>query len=194
MKSTKKRGAKSTPARRPRYSPGVRRQTLEKHARAILADEGRFDYDARHAVYVALHNVQFYQRGADGQMSQAKARAELLRTERELREVIRKVEAGEIVMPSGAGEEYEDAARSLLALMNSPGTPDFLTQGIYDTLGAVEEAFGVTLWRDDTKDESAGGWSVEAMARAFRAYGAHTFKMERRKDLPEPLAAVFAHE
>jgi hypothetical protein len=172
--------------------------SFEARAHAILTDTERYDYDTRHAVHVALSNVAFNrpEGNAEKYMTAAEAAAEFPRAERELREVVEKAEAGEPVTSSGVAEEYEAAARRVLGLMFSPGTPDFISQGIYDVLHSAEKYFGVKMYKNEITKvaDEQGGWSVETMARIFARHPGQTFKLEIQKTLPELLAAAVNHK
>ncbi|MFL6285718.1 MAG: hypothetical protein ACJ74Q_21480 [Pyrinomonadaceae bacterium] len=147
---------------------------FEARARVILADLDH-DYDTRHAVHLALQCTP-------------DDRGERLRV------AVERAEAGESE-PSGAGEQYDAAAIRVLRLMYSPGVPDFITQGIYDTLLAAEKVFGVKLYRNGIgKDDEQGGFSLAALAYTFRHYPGKVFTLEVQKTLPELLAAVIQHK
>ena len=173
--------------------------SIEERVRRIITDVDRFDYDTRSVVWCALKSWRFKKRGDDPPPRFSDAEREELRRsapedERNLIRLVERAEAGEYLGFCSAGEEYLGAARRLLNLMHSPGTPVFITQGIYDLLLIAQKTFGVRLFRDEIDAAETGGWSLDALATVFMRHEPERFEIETKRDLPELISAVLTHE
>jgi hypothetical protein len=166
---------------------------FERRARAVIDDDERYDYDIRHAAYVALGNVEYYRPGgqAEKDMGAAEAARGSSRAALELREVVEKAEAGKTV-PTGAGDKvHEEAARAFLALMYADGVPGYVTDALTVILKETEAATGALLYRDGIP-HAPGGYSHGTLARVFARHSP-PLEFERKRDLAELLLAALAH-
>jgi hypothetical protein len=172
---------------------------LTQRAQVIIRDRnGRYDYDTRHAVWLALKNYEFNASGGEGvrlsEAVRAEMRAETAKYERQLAEDITRAEAGEYLGFVSAGQEHVEAARRVLGLMYSPGIPDFINQGIYDLLLIAEKTFGLKLFLDEIGEPETGGWSIARLAGTFMRHDAGTFKIETERDFAGLISAVIQHK
>src|SRR5919199_1894268 len=99
------------------------RKNLERRARAIIADDSR-DFDTRHLLTLAL---------TDNYPT--------------LAAWVERAERGECVEESGAGPEYDEAARAVLRLMyDTPGLPDYFSGILHVVLKMIEQATGAKFF------------------------------------------------
>lgn len=164
-----------------------------RRAQAIIADVVRYDIDTRQAVQLARENLEFYQRGGGGAFTAAELPAEQAKSARELRELVVRAEAGEVIRESGVAEKYDLAARTIVGLLEMPGAPDFLTTNIMILLDQVAAGTGVGLWQEIDNDLATGSYSVSRLARILADNSLPTLLLEPAKDLPALIAAVLQH-
>jgi hypothetical protein len=168
--------------------------TLEQRAKAIIADVRRYDIDTRHQVLFALKNFTFDRDGGGGYFPAEEMPTRVAEAERELRRVVTQAEAGERVTESGAGEEYDAAARAVVELLGNSAVPDFFRNGITDLLNLFAADTGARLWHETTEDDSeTGGYSTDILARTFANHRLHSLEIERKKDLADLISAVLKH-
>jgi hypothetical protein len=168
--------------------------TIEQRAESIIADVMRYDIDTRQTVLVAFKNLTFYQKGAGGYYPAEQLPALIAEDERELREIVTRVEAGERVTESHVAEEYDAAARAVLTLADADGLPDFFKDVILTVLNWFAADTGARLWQETTEgDGETGGYSTDILARMFAYYSRHRLQIERKKDLAELISAVVNH-
>ncbi len=168
--------------------------TIEQRAESIIADADHYDIDTRQAVLVAFKNLTFYQNGAGGYYPAEQLPALIAEDERELREVVTRVEAGERVTESYVPEEYDATARAVLALADTAALPDFFKGGIFTLLNLFAADTGAKLWQETTEgDGETGGYSTVTLARMFARHSRHRLQIERKKDLAELISAVVTH-
>jgi hypothetical protein len=168
--------------------------TIEQRAESIIADADHYDIDTRQAVLVAFKNLTFYQNGAGGYYPAEQLPALIAEDERELREIVTRVEAGERVTKSYVSEEYDTAARRVIELIESDGLPDFFMDALVDLLNFFAADIGVGLWQETTEgDGDTGGYSTDRLARMFANRSRHSLEIERKKDLADLISAVVTH-
>lgn len=166
--------------------------SIEQRAHALIADATR-DIDTRQAVQLALQNMQFYQRGADGHFTAAELPTRRAEAERELRALVARVAAGARVTESGVAPEYEQVARTVISLLGLPGAPDFLTDSIMTMLDQVAAATGAGLWQEIDHDVATGNYSVSILARTIARHSALKLRLAPAQDLPALISAVLQH-
>jgi hypothetical protein len=168
--------------------------TIEQRAQTIISNVDHYDIDTRQAVLVAFKNLTFYQNGAGGYYPAEQLPALIAEGERELREMVTRVEAGERVTESYVPEEYDAAARAVLGLLETEAIPDFFKGGIYTLLDLFAADTGAKLWQETTEgDGETGGYSTDLLARMFAHHSLHRLQIERKKDLAEIISAVVNH-
>jgi hypothetical protein len=189
MKGTRKtkRGEASAP-----QTPAL--PAVKLRAKVIIADVRGFDIDTRHAIWLALNNFEFYERGAGGAYTEAELPRERAAYERELRAAVAQVEAGQSLSESGVEPKFDAAAQALLGLLFAPGMPDFVNNAITDLLRLIEKKTGARLWVEIEDDTETGDYSAERLARVFAFDSRLNLAIEEKHDLAAHIAAVLNDE
>jgi hypothetical protein len=154
---------------------------LKRRAETIINDSRGYDADTRVHVATMLLILQ-----TDGAGEQQTA---------QLREAIRKAEAGEYVFDvDSIGAEYVHAAQLTSDLLNAD-TPPFIFDAVTAALREAERRFNVKLWvASDADDEGgSGGYSVRGMANLYAHHQLTRISFEPAKDLPALISAVMRH-
>jgi len=169
MTAKKKTSTKGKPPARP---------TLRDRALSIINDVSAYDVDTR----IAVNNT----------LTDHKAS---LASDAELREAIRRAESGETILDlAGVAEEYADAARATLALLNLPGVPAFVSDALSTALAEAQTRTGAGIWQEPGgAREDLGDYSPLVLARVFAHDSMLKIELEPKKDLAELLSAVLRH-
>jgi hypothetical protein len=172
------------------------REAITARANTIIEDSTNYDADARHAVGYALSTLRFYEGDSAGSVGDRAAVAKSIsEAEAELREAIRKAEAGE---PSfdveEIGAEYVNAARIIHDVISGTNSiPLFVYDAVRVALDEVARRTGSTLWvcADEARSVETGGYSVERIARVFKYHSFEKIGLEPKKDLAQMIADVW---
>lgn len=154
------------------------RRALETRARKIIDDALGYDADTRLSISNALTDFNASLTTAD-----------------ELRDLIKRAEAGDAILDIACVEAgYVDAARSLVALIDSSYVPDFIRGAITVALNEAGRGTGVRLWVEVTEGvEESGGFSVAVLSRFLASHSMFDLKLEPARDLAGLLSAVLNH-
>ncbi|MGA9997394.1 MAG: hypothetical protein WBP93_18390 [Pyrinomonadaceae bacterium] len=175
--------------RTPRQS--AKPATLETQAKKILRNPDKYDVDTRHAIALCLSNLAF-------RRSETELRESVKEAENELRELIRKANAGEPVFDVACiGKEYVNAARIIYeAITEANYIPQFIYDAITVALTEAERKLGCKVWiapHGSEDDAVEGAYSIERLARLFKYNPLLKIEVEPKKELAEMIVAVIEH-
>lgn len=172
------------------------REALKARAAEIVADVRGFDADTRRGVHVALSNMNFAE---TNQQPRTKYTSEGY-CERELREAVRKAEAGAPFFDVKQFKpEAVEQARAVYRMLEPRDSdldlPDFITDAVIVALEVASERYDAKIWLDvdGSGDMELGGFSVAAFAHLFERARFGDAKVEPAKDLAGLIAAVLGH-
>jgi hypothetical protein len=140
--------------------------------------------------------LKFYESGRGQEFfPPEQIREEVARCEKALHASVTLAESGEAIKDEDVEETYTAAARGVIFLLDSDAVPDFFTAAITTLLDLMEADTGVKLWGEISAGEpETGGYSTHRLARFFKSRQKHELRIERKKDLPELIAAVLNHD
>lgn len=166
-------------------------ETLETQAKRILKNPDKYDVDTRHAIALCLSNLNF--RRSETELSES-----VKEVENELRELLRKAEAGEPVFDVDyIGKEYVNAARIIYDVITEANhIPQFVYDAITVALTEAERRLGCKLWiapHGCEDDAIEGAYSIERLARVFKHNAFLHIELEPKKGLAEMIVAVLEH-
>jgi hypothetical protein len=173
---------------------GAKGNTAELKARAaeVIEDVRGYDGDARRAVWLALEHLKFAETNPPHPTKYTEAGF----CERELREVLDKVERGlPVIDVDRLGVEEAGQARAVYDIIGKSNVPDFIANAVRVALEEAAREHGHEVWLDvdGSGDAGTGDYSIASMAYLFRMVGVGGPELEPKKDLAGYIAAVLKH-